>query len=91
MAGYRGDGEPVRKARVYRDLDGNTCKVMPGIGERAFKARKSKPGAASWKGMRQLAWRESFDEAQAYLDEYAKDRGWYRMGARTEDKEEPRC
>lgn len=73
--------DPLPKACVYRDSDGNTYKVLAGIGGGVFKARKNKPGSSSWKGMRQLEWRESFVDAQADLDEHAKSEGWYPMGS----------
>lgn len=73
------DQNPVPVA--YRDVEGNTYRVMPGIGLRTYKARKNKPGSPSWKGVRQLEWRGAFEEAQSDLDALAQRNGWYPMDA----------
>lgn len=68
-----------RFVRKYIDERGWKYQVMGGIGEGAFKARYQKPeksGAAGWKGLTAVPWRETFDEAQADLNAYAKKKGW---------------
>ena len=52
---------------------------MSGIGENRFKGRyqdEKHNGNAGWKGMRQLPWRESFDEAQEDLNSLATTKKW---------------
>lgn len=50
---------------------------MGGIGPFDFKARYQKPDkAGSWKAMKNLPWRKSFDEAQSDLNALAKKKGW---------------
>lgn len=56
------------KYRVMGDLAGT------------FKGRyqdNKHSGDFGWKGMRQMERRETFDEAQADLNLYAKKKGWY--------------
>ena len=72
-----------RFVKNYIDDRGWKYKVMPGIGENSFKARYQKPdkqGNAGWKGLTAVPWRNSFDEAQADLNSYAKRKGWSEWG-----------
>ena len=57
----------------YIDYRGRRYKVKSGIGCNIFKARCFKPGkeCSSGKGVTVLPWRNSIEEAQADLDEYA--------------------
>lgn len=66
-------------AITYKDQRGYKYKVMGGIGLNAFKARYQKPektGSNGWKGLAAVPWRETFEAAQADLDEYAQKKGW---------------
>ena len=68
-----------RFVKVYIDNRGWKYKVMSGIGQDSFKARYQKPdkqGSDGWKGLAALPWRKTFDEAQADLNIYAKEKGW---------------
>lgn len=70
---------PCRFVKAYIDDRGWKYKVMPGISGSTFKARYQKPekqGSIGWKGLTAVPWRDSFDEAQADLNEYAKRKGW---------------
>lgn len=65
--------------QTYTDQRGWKYKVMPGIGNNAYKARYQKPGKSGidgWKGVASLPWRNTFDEAQADLNVYAIAKGW---------------
>lgn len=66
--------------RVYRDSRGWVYKVMGGIGEGTFKARYKKPNKGGWKCCSALAWRSTFEEAQADLDAWAKAKGMKEEG-----------
>lgn len=69
-------------ATAYKDQRGYKYKVMSGIGPYAFKARYQKPektGSDGWKGLAAVPWRETFEEAQADLDEYAQKKGWEKV------------
>lgn len=67
-------GEPCRFVKVYEDYRGWRYNVMKGIGENEFKAKYKKPGYHSWIGVRALPWKETFDRAQADLNDYAGQR-----------------
>ena len=68
--------------KKYIDKRGWKYQVMGGISAytgAGFKARYQKPdrsGASGWKGVRQLPWRQTFEEAQADLDRMASEKGW---------------
>ena len=64
---------------VWTDDRGWKYRVMSGIGENRFKGRyqdNKHSGHAGWKGMRQLPWQESFDEAQEDLNRLAISKKW---------------
>lgn len=64
---------------MYIDERGWKYKVMGGIGRNSFKARYQKPekhGDTGWKGVAALPWRETAEEAQVDLDEYARKKSW---------------
>ena len=61
---------------MYEDGQGRLYMVLPGIGLNTYKARRRKPGAASWKCLPSVPWRNSRDEAQADLDRLALKKGW---------------
>ena len=66
--------------KQYRDSRGWLYRVMPdGVGGYAFKGHCLKPGAISWHRVGQLPWRNTREEAQADLDEYAKEKGWEKI------------
>lgn len=68
----------MKKGAIYIDRRGWKYKVMGGIGD-TFKARYQKPdktGDAGWKGLAAAPWRETFEQAQADLDELAQEKGW---------------
>lgn len=68
-----------RFVKAYIDDRGWKYRVMPGIGNNSFKTRYQKAdkhGLIRWKGLSSLPWRASFDEAQADLNAYAKQKGW---------------
>ena len=68
-----------RFVKAYIDERGWKYKVMSGIGGNSFKARyqkTEKQGMDGWKGLASVPWRETFDEAQADLNAYAKTKGW---------------
>lgn len=70
---------PCRFVKAYIDNRGWKYKVMAGLGDNTFKARYQKPeknGSIGWKGLHAVPWRNSFDEAQADLNAYAKQKGW---------------
>lgn len=70
---------PCRFVKSYIDARGWKYKVMSGIGENNFKARYQKPdkhGSVGWKGLAAVPWRQTFDEAQADLNAYAKKKQW---------------
>jgi len=54
--------------------------VRSGIGPNAWKARYQKPEKQGttdgWKGLGAVPWRETFDQAQADLNAYAKKKRW---------------
>ena len=66
----------ARSGTVYISERGWKYRVMGGIGGGTFKARYQKPGKSSWKGLAQLPWRDTFEEAQADLDRLAQTHGW---------------
>ena len=69
----------MTEGRKYISERGWKYKVMSGLGENTFKARYQKPeksGGVGWKGMTQLPWRDTFEEAQADLDRLAQQHGW---------------
>ena len=72
---------PENTGKKYIDGRGKKYRVMYGIStyEPGFKARYQMPnrsGTGGWKGVRQLPWRRTFEEAQADLDRMAAERGW---------------
>lgn len=63
---------------IYRDKEGSLYKIMPGIGADTYKGRKSKIGQAGgygWKCMASLPWRDSMEDAETDLAEYAAKHG----------------
>lgn len=78
----------VQRGEVaYYDRQGErVAKVMRGLGENAWKGRThkikeedSKPVLFGWKCMPRLPWRETRQEAEQDLEEYASKRGWQRF------------
>lgn len=67
---------PCRFVKTYIDKRGWKYKVMGGIGGSVYKGRYQKPEKSGWKCMRNLEWRNSFDEAQSDLNAMAKAKGW---------------
>lgn len=67
------------KANIYKDSRGWEYKVGAGIGGDTYKGKYKKIRTLSWKCMRVLPWRKTFEEAQKDLEEYAKTKGWKRM------------
>ena len=61
---------------IYVDQRGWRYRVMCGIGGDTFKGRYQKPGKTGWKCMANLPWKNSFEEAQTDLDNYARKKGW---------------
>ena len=59
------------EGRVYEDRRGWRFQVMPGLGERQYKARYLKPGRKDWHCVATLPWRVSPERAQEDLDAYA--------------------
>lgn len=70
----------VPKVRVYRDAEGVTYKVMPGVGEGSFVGRRNRAGSPCWRKVSRLAQRSTFEEAQVDLDELAARSGWRPTG-----------
>lgn len=71
------DDSPCRFVKVYRDVRGWEYFVRPGISGTTFKTFYRKPGkSAGGHGWRPVAWRDSFDAAQADLNREAKRRGF---------------
>lgn len=65
--------------KKYIDSRGWKYQVMPGICEDTYKARYQRPekqGSVGWKGLATVPWRASRKEAQADLDQLAKQKGW---------------
>lgn len=72
-----------RFVKKYIDKRGWKYKVMSGISGNTFKARYQKPeknGSIGWKGLHTVPWRDNFDQAQADLNAYAKEKGWEEWG-----------
>jgi len=67
---------PCRFVKTYIDNRGWKYKVLSGIGDNSYKGRYQKPGMNGWKCMKNLEWRNSFDEAQADLNVLAKLKRW---------------
>lgn len=66
-------------SKAYIDGRGWKYRVMPGLGEGAYKARYQKEnhhGGGGWKCVAALPWRGSSEEAQADLDRLAVKKGW---------------
>ena len=61
---------------MYVSDRGWKYKVMGGIGGGTFKARYQKPDKGGWKGVAQLPWRDTFEEAQEDLDRLARSHKW---------------
>lgn len=60
--------------KTYTDKRGWTYRVMQGLGN-VYKARYHRPEfkkGTGWKCVGVLPWRNTMEEAQADLDEYAK-------------------
>lgn len=60
---------------AYIDGRGWKYRVMPGLGEGAYKARYQRAdhqGGSGWKGVAALPWRATREEAQADLDKLAE-------------------
>lgn len=69
---------------IYIDERGWVFKVMSGLGSNCYKARYNKKGADEkfgWKCAAALPWRDSFEAAQADLDEYAARKGMRKIFA----------
>lgn len=64
-----------RFVKEYIDNRGWKYRVMGGL-EVGFKGRYQKLGKTGWKCMRNLEWRESFDQAQSELNAMAESKGW---------------
>jgi hypothetical protein len=64
-----------RFVKSYIDSRGWKYKVIGGIVS-VFKARYLKPDTFKWVCMRNLNWKNSFDEAQADLNRLAKKNNW---------------
>jgi len=73
---FKTEVTPCRFVKTYADGRGWRYKAMGGIGGDCFKARYNKTGKDSWKGMNNLEWRKTFDEAQRDLNAMAKTKGW---------------
>lgn len=57
---------------MYKDKRGWRYRVMSGIGmPPVFKGRYNKPNSDAWKCVRALPWRETKEEADKDLAEYA--------------------
>lgn len=69
-------GHACRFVKIYVDKRGWLYKVRAGLGGHTFSGFYLKPGKTSWKSMKQLPWRDSFDSAQADLNKYAHNKGW---------------
>lgn len=72
-------GFPCRFVKSYTDDRGWKYKVMGGLGLETYKARYQKPektGWDGWKGVQQLQWRKTFDQAQSDLNALAEAKGW---------------
>lgn len=61
---------------MYEDAQGRLYRVLPGIGLNTYKARYRKPGAATWKCLPSVPWRDTRDAAQEDLDRVAHEKGW---------------
>lgn len=71
------EASPCRFVKNYIDKRGWKYKVMSGISGNTFKARYQKPeksGSSGWKGLTTVPWRDNFDDAQADLNAYAKQK-----------------
>lgn len=65
--------------KIYEDYRGWRYKVMPGLGESTYKARYHKPDSpknTQWKCVGTLPWRNTEEDAQKDLDEWAKRKGF---------------
>lgn len=66
-------------SKKYIDGRGWKYMVLPGIVDGSYKARYQKDnkyGAFGWKCVAALPWRNTFEEAQADLDQMAVKKGW---------------
>lgn len=61
--------------KVYCDKRGWLYKVMPGIGGDCWKARYCKIRQNSWHAVTILPWRDTPEQAQADLDQWAAKKG----------------
>jgi hypothetical protein len=57
--------------RTYIDSRGWKYQVRPGLGGRPYKPMYQKPGQQGWHSVRHLPWRDTPEQAQLDLDEYA--------------------
>lgn len=57
---------------TYVDSRGWKYKVMPGLGDNAYKARYNKPGYKGWHCVANLPWRSYPEDAEKDLAEYAR-------------------
>lgn len=65
--------------KKHIDARGWKYRVMPGLGDGAYKARYQREdhqGADGWKCVAALPWRTTREEAQADLDKLAAKKGW---------------
>lgn len=67
---------PCRFVKAYTDSRKATYFVRGSIGADCYKTFVLKPLKSSSHGFRALPWRDSFDEAQADLNRYAKKHAW---------------
>ena len=68
----------------YEEKTNRIMKVMPGLGDDAWKGRKKfvdpgKPAWTGWKCMPNLPWRDTKEEAEQDLAELAEKKGWERV------------
>lgn len=73
---FKVEATPCRFIKTYTDSRGWKYRVMSGIGDNRYKGRYQKPENNGWKCMKNLEWRESFDEAQSDLNDLAKSKAW---------------
>lgn len=62
----------IDEMKTYRDSRGWLYRVMSGLGEDNYKARYNKPGCKGWKCVANLPWRNTWNEAEQDLAEYAQ-------------------
>ena len=74
------DETPCDFVNEYIDSREWKYRVMSGLGDVGFKGRYQKPGKTGWHCMRNLEWRENFDQAQSELNAMAELKGWKTIG-----------